>query len=170
MFSGYGSSTGAMPVWITAAISCLIGGFVTGTVDRLFLQSASPLVSQFLPAAIAGLAAGTALFMLMPQLSGQMVGFGTAVLAGLSGAMVALAASKLLGSGSMTWVVTWGASVLLITWMVSGSATRGAQFRQPPKSWNDIEAIDRQGAEMQHEQAERGYWGSMEEPDPQDRV
>jgi len=160
-----------MPVWITAAISCLIGGFVTGTIDRLFLTSASPMVSQFLPAVIAGIAAGAALYMLMPPLSGQMVGMDTAVLAGLSGAMVGLAASKVLGAGPMTWVVTLGAGVLLITWMVSGAGTRGAQPRRSQgqtKSWGDIEAMDRQSTEMQHDQAERGYWGSMEEAGQQD--
>jgi peptidoglycan/LPS O-acetylase OafA/YrhL len=160
-------------VWVTAAISCIIGGFVTGTVDRLFLTSASPLVSEFLPAVIAGIMAGAALYLLMPSMSGRMVGLGTAVLAGFSGAMVGLVASKLLGTGPATWVLTLGASVLLITWMVSGASTRGAQFRpfqQQAKSWNDIEAMDREGVQMQHDQAERGYWGSMEETGEQDEA
>jgi hypothetical protein len=158
-------------VWVTAAISCIIGGFATGTVDRMFLTSASPVVSEFLPAVIAGVVAGAALYFLMPPMSGRMVGLGTAVLAGFSGAMVGVVAAKALGSSPMTWVLTFAASVVLITWMVSGATTSGAQFRpfqQRTRSWNEIDAMDRESVQMQHDQAERGYWGSMEEPVKQD--
>ena len=168
MWSGYGSTGGTLPVWVTVVIACVGGGFAAGAVDGLFLASASPFVSHFMPAAIAGVTAGAALYYLMPSLSSRMVGLGTAVLAGFSGAMVGVVTSRLMGSGGSTWIVSTVASVVLISWMVSGAATAGAQFRQRPKNWSEIDAIDREGTELQHEQAERGYWGSMQEPDAQD--
>lgn len=56
--------------------------------------------------------------------------------------------------------------VLIVFWM--SRSGRVARLRQQPKSWNEIEAMDRQVVDMQHDQAERGYWGSMEETDRQD--
>lgn len=64
------------------------------------------------------------------------------------------------------WLIGPVVLLLLVLWMQRSGLF--ARYRQKPKSWNDIEAMDRQAVQMQHDQAERGYWGSMEEPDQQD--
>ena len=64
------------------------------------------------------------------------------------------------------WLIGTAVCVLLVVW--STRSGRVSRLRQPPRSWNEIESMDRQVVEMQHEQAERGYWGSMEEPAEQD--
>ena len=169
MRSGYGSPGGGLPVWATVCLACLGGGFAAGAVEGLFPSSSSPMVSQFAPAAVAGVIVGVALYLLLPSLSSATIGLGTAVLAGFSGAMVGLVTSRVLGNSPSSWLVATVASVLLISWMVSGSAKTGSHarpFQQKPKSWSEIEAMDRQGMQMEHDQAERGYWGSMQDPDP----
>jgi hypothetical protein len=64
------------------------------------------------------------------------------------------------------WLIGTAVCVLLVFWMMRSG--RVARYRQRPKSWSEIEAMDRQVVQMQHDQAERGYWGSMEEPRKQD--
>ena len=132
---------------------------------------------------------GAAITMLLPGLSGRSVGLGNALLASLSGAAIPLIATLvvargLTSSGSATSVVliagaspfvtlfaTIG-SIAVTSWMVSTASARpsaGGRYHVPvnpaTERWSDIEAIDTRGAQLDEQQAERGYWGGLSDPD-----
>ena len=165
-----------LPVWVSVLAGCVVGGFIAGTVTG-FMSSGSPLVGTFLPVLVAGIAAGVATSALLPRISGRYVGMGTAVLAGISGAMAGLIISRVLGGrsasvyshvGATSSLISTAASIVLMSWMVGSSAKVGSQWRGSAPSWSDIEKTNRAGTGLQQDQAEHGYWGSMEDHDQPD--
>jgi hypothetical protein len=116
-------------------------------------------------------------------MSSRRIGLGNAVLAAFAGAMVPVIAALALvsdaGSHASDAFFVAGASfvsiaftilgVAVTTWMVGSAAHELEQWRGRPQplnpQWSFIEGIDRDGAHIEDEQAEHGYWGAMEGED-----
>jgi hypothetical protein len=188
------SQANGAPVWMTVICARVIGGFAVGFLSYSVLASAHPAAGAsaawsdaltFVPAVIGALVTGLAITLLLPSISGRRVGLGNAILAAFAGAMLPLITGLVIvgsaaraSSGSIVAVA--GAGVLLTllvqilgiavtAWMVSSSSADGERWRGRPVApnprWSSIEAIDRDRARLDHEQAERGYWGSMTDPE-----
>lgn len=182
--------TGGAPVWMTVLCARVIGGIAVGFLAYSTLAAAEPASVRgatwndaliVVPAVIGALVTGLAITLLLPTISGRRVGLGNAVLAAFAGAMIPLIAGRLVvgsaahasartivavaGAGVALTLLTQILGIAVTAWMVSSSSSQGERWRGRPAaanpSWTDIESIDRAGAKLDDDQAERGYWGSM---------
>lgn len=141
----------------------------------------------FAPVAIGALATGLAIHLLLPRMSGMNVGVFQAIVAAGAGSLFSLVVvllfshNILTGGGSASLVLLGGSTILvsmfnwilaiaITTWMVTSAAT-GMETRRGKEvtsqhSWSDIDDIDREGRHIEDLQAERGYWGAMDDPKP----
>jgi hypothetical protein len=114
-------------------------------------------------------------------MSARRIGLGNAILAAFAGGMIPLIAGLVVvgsvvraSSGSMVAVAGTGIALTLVmqilglgvtAWMVSSSSSERERWRDQPvdpnPTWSSIEEIDREGAKIDEERAERGYWGWM---------
>jgi hypothetical protein len=141
---------------------------------------------------IGALCTGAAIAWLLPMMSGRTIGLFQAVIAALSGSLftlvVLLLQSRGLESGSTLAVafsqgatlavtlVNWVGSLAITTWMVSGAASdpvwrekpAGPDFMAPQHTWDDTPPVKRDDQWLGEIQAEEGYWGSMQDHDPDD--
>ncbi len=189
MFAMSQSSNGA-PVWMTVLCARVIGGIVAGFLAYSALAAAEPATVPgatwndalvVVPAVVGALVTGLAITLLLPSISGRRVGLGNAILAAFAGAMIPLIAGRVVvgsaahasartivavaGAGVAMTLLTQILGIAVTAWMVSSSSSEGERWRGRPvaasPSWSDIESIDRSGAQLDGDQAERGYWGSM---------
>jgi hypothetical protein len=181
---------GGAPVWMTVICARVIGGFVVGFLAYSMLAAAEPATARgatwndaltFAPAVLGALVTGLAITLLLPSISGRRIGLGNAILAAFAGAMIPLITGLVIvgsaahaSSGSIVAIAGAGVALTLITqilgigvtaWMVSSSSADGERWRgrpvDPNPTWSSIEAVDRGGAAIDDDRAERGYWGSM---------
>ena len=146
----------------------------------------------FAPVAIGALATGLAIHLLLPRMSGMNIGVFHGIVAAGAGSLLSLVVtllfshsiltsggSSLTSGGSASLVLlggstilvsmfNWILSVAITTWMVSSAATgmetwRGKEVTSQHR-WSDIDDIDREGRHIEDLQAERGYWGAMDDP------
>lgn len=178
------------PVWMTVLVARVVGGFAVGFLSYSVLASAEPATARsatwtdaitFVPAVIGTLVTAIAVTLLLPSISRRRVGLGNAIVAAFAGAMLPLIAGLVVmgsavhaSAGSVVAMAGAGIALTLLTqvggiavtaWMVSSSSSEGERPRSsavdPNPSWSSIEATDPQGARMDEERAERGYWGWM---------
>jgi hypothetical protein len=182
-------TNGGAPVWITILCARAIGGFAVGFLSYWALAAAEPAVASatwndaltFVPAVIGALVTGLAITLLLPSMSARRIGLGNAILAAFAGGMIPLIAGLVVvgsvvraSSGSMVAVAGTGIALTLVmqilglgvtAWMVSSSSSERERWRDQPvdpnPTWSSIEEIDREGAKIDEERAERGYWGWM---------
>lgn len=139
----------------------------------------------FAPVAIGAVTTGLAIHLLLPRMSGMNIGVFQGVVAAASGALFSTVVallfnhSILTGGGSTslallggtTIVVSmfnWILAIAITTWMVTNAATgletwRGKEVTSQ-HSWSDVEDLDGEGRHIEDLQAERGYWGAMDDP------
>jgi hypothetical protein len=187
-----GSSPVWVTVLVARFVGGLFGGLagyviVRGSVDADRLgsgaTSTSRLIVLFVPMLLNAAMMGLAICLLLPRISSRRVGLGNAIMAAFAGAMVPLIAALALvsdaGSQATDGIFVAGASFVSIafailgiavtTWMVASSSHELERGRGQPEPanppWSFIEAIDRDGAHIDDEQAEHGYWGAMEGDD-----
>ena len=187
-----GSSPVWVTVLVARFVGGLFGGLagyviVRGSVDAAQLgsgaTSTSRLIVLFVPMLLNAAIMGLAICLLLPRISSRRVGLGNAIMAAFAGAMVPLIAALALvsdaGSHATDGIFVAGASFVSIAfailgiavtaWMVGSSSHELERWRGQPQSvdppWSSIEAIDRDGAHIEEEQAEHGYWGAMEGDD-----
>jgi hypothetical protein len=171
---------------VTVLVARLAGGFTGGYVGFTALNGHATADALLLvPAAITALATGVAITFLLPGMSGRVIGAGNALTAAFVGAVIPLIAGLAITRGAFTpsaqgALLLGGAAPLLAlsasvvgiavtSWMVSSSSAAPSGWRsgspESPRSWGDVDGVDRAGAQVEADQAERGYWGSMESPD-----
>jgi hypothetical protein len=192
---------GSAPVWVTVLAARFVGGFagalavfvairgsVTAPTGQPGAAHTQMLLLTVLPMIAGALITGVAITMLLPSMSGRVVGLGNALLAAVSGAAVPLIATLLVARGLasstsptsvvliagaspfVTLLATVG-SVVVTSWMVATVSARPATGISGRRSvspaterWSDIEAIDTRGTQLDEQQAERGYWGGLSDP------
>ncbi len=192
---------GGTPVWVTVIVARLIGGFAAGLIGvatYAHVSSADTLTTTgqaspwfvFGPTAIGAIATGFALSLLLPRMSGQVVGVFQSIVAAAAGSLFTVILTLLVAGGFSTTTSTgsvmvlssgamgvslfsWIFAVGITTWMVSnasqpadGSWGGGGKHMTSQHSWADKPATDPGGIDLDRRQAERGYWGGLEEPGP----
>jgi hypothetical protein len=196
--AGGGSSPVWVTILCARLVGGFAGGFLSYTVLRAAEPAAAAgthtpavwtVALAFTPVVVAALVTGLAISTLLPSISGRTVGLGNAVLAAFAGSMVPLIAGIVLigsaahaspgsllivaGAGLFVSIAMQILGVAVTTWMVSAASTERERWRgrvvAPNPSWSSIESIDQDGAGLEEDQAERGYWGSMTGPDQPDR-
>ena len=191
-FGSGGSSPVWLTVVVARFLGGLFGGLagyvvVRGSVDAERLgtgaTSTSRLIVLFVPMLLNAAIMGLAICLLLPRMSGRRIGLGNAVMAAFAGSMVPLIAELALvsdaGSHATDAFFVAGASFVSIAFAILGIAVtawmagsssheleRWREQRQPVNPpWSFIEGLDRDGARIDEEQAEHGYWGAMEGDD-----
>jgi hypothetical protein len=195
MFASYGSGGSSpvwVTVVASRLVGGFFGGIagyviVRGSVDARQLgagtTSTSRLVVLFVPMVLSAFTIGVAICLLLPRLSSRRIGLGNAIMAAFAGAMVPLIATLALvsdaGAHATDAFFVAGAGfvsiafailgIAITTWMVGSSSHELESWRGRPVAenppWSSIEAVDRDGAHIDDEQAEHGYWGAMEGDD-----
>ncbi len=144
---------------------------------------------------ISAVATGFALTLLLPRLSSKNIGLGQATVAAAAGSLFSLCVSLvsahqalstvsgtagtatllMFGGGALIFAaLSWIGSLVITTWMVSGAATDLERWRGQTvpnagnQRWSAIEAINPEDRKIEDEQAERGYWGGMEDASDED--
>jgi ABC-type bacteriocin/lantibiotic exporter with double-glycine peptidase domain len=142
----------------------------------------------FGPTAIGALTTGFALSLLMPRMSGRAVSIFQAIVAAAAGSLFTLVVTllfshgisvhgatsslMLLSSGTMAVsLFGWIFAVMITTWMVTNASQPldgrwGGKQITSQHSWSDKPSTGFGDADIERRQAERGYWGGMEDPRP----